>query len=588
MGKMQDTRQPSWEEVAKEHATKQHNNIPAEWRLPQEKLDALSGVGTADEGRLIQLQAARKSGLLSDRELDITENHTARDLLPKLAARELTSVEVTVAFCKRAALAQQLTSCLTEIFFNEAIEKAKEADQYLEKHGEVRGPLHGLPISMKVRQTPSGNVHGAQSPGANGNTCIGLIRSRRTPRLRWVCGVPETAGPQGESTLVKLLQEAGAILYCKTNVPQTMMVNCGLRKQHLRPHPQPPQHQAQRRRFHRRRGRPPRLPRFPAGRGHRHRRLHPYSLRVLRHLRLQADGGPRPLRRPKLVPLPRNHLPGIVPAAGPMANTLADLKVFMDIVIAQRKPWNYDVTAIDIPWRAVEKTEKTKKLVIGIAPEDEEFQLHPPVKRTIDEAAKKLEAAGHTVVRLPADPSRSMALGGRLAFSFYGLEGHPTNEQMVAEFGEPLIKSLAVGVHPFALSPPPLSPEWSVAKKVAEWNRCKEEYTDSWRRAWLDNGLDVVLAPGAISTAVPHDSFGVPVYTAAWNVTNYPACIIPYGKSSKTLDPNPMKGHAAFDADYTPELQDGAPCSVQVITPTFKDEECLHAATIIDEVLNGA
>lgn len=38
----------------------------------------------------------------------------------------------------------------------------------------------------------------------------------------------------------------------------------------------------------------------------------------------------------------------------------------------------------------------------------------------------------------------------------------------------------------------------------------------------------------------------------------------------------------------TPELQDGAPCSVQVITPTFKDEECLHAATIIDEVLNGA
>lgn len=108
MGKIQDTRQPSWEAVAKEHATKQHNNIPAEWRLPQEKLDALSGVGTADEGRLIQLQAARKSGLLSDRELDITENHTARDLLPKLAARELTSVEVTVAFCKRAALAQQL------------------------------------------------------------------------------------------------------------------------------------------------------------------------------------------------------------------------------------------------------------------------------------------------------------------------------------------------------------------------------------------------------------------------------------------------------------------------------------------------
>lgn len=38
----------------------------------------------------------------------------------------------------------------------------------------------------------------------------------------------------------------------------------------------------------------------------------------------------------------------------------------------------------------------------------------------------------------------------------------------------------------------------------------------------------------------------------------------------------------------TPELQDGAPCSVQIITPTFKDEECLYAASIIDAVLNGA
>ncbi|KAK7976283.1 hypothetical protein PG989_014746 [Apiospora arundinis] len=564
MDKIQDTRQPSWEAVAKEHATKQHNNIPAEWRLPQEKLDALSGVGTADEGRLIQLQAARKSGLLSDRELDITENHTARDLLPKLAARELTSVEVTVAFCKRAALAQQLTSCLTEIFFNEAIEKAKEADQYLEKHGEVRGPLHGLPISMKDSFVVEGR-----------HASVGYVEYLRQPV------------PKGESTLVKLLQEAGAILYCKTNVPQTMMTadsENNIFGRTLNPHNTKLNAggstggEGALLAF---RGSPLGVGTDIAG-----------SIRIpsvccgIYGFKPTADRVP--FGGQNSCPFPRNHLPGIVPAAGPMANTLADLKVFMDIVIAQRKPWNYDVTAIDIPWRAVEKTEKTKKLVIGIAPEDEEFQLHPPVKRTIDEAAKKLEAAGHTVVRLPADPSRSMALGGRLAFSFYGLEGHPTNEQMVAEFGEPLIKSLAVGVHPFALNPPPLAPEWSVAKKVAEWNRCKEEYTDSWRRAWLDNGLDVILAPGAISTAVPHDAFGVPVYTAAWNVTNYPACIIPYGKSSKTLDPNPMKGHAAFDADYTPELQDGAPCSVQVITPTFKDEECLHAATIIDEVLNGA
>ncbi|KAK7932252.1 hypothetical protein PG985_002964 [Apiospora marii] len=564
MGEINQGQRPSWEVVAKEHALEQLNNIPADWRLPQDKLDRLSGAGTADEGRLIQLQAAKQSGLLSERELDITENHTARDLLPKLAARELTSVEVTVAFCKRAALAQQLTSCLTEIFFNEAIERAKEADQYLEKNGKVRGPLHGLPVSMKDSFVVKGRY-----------ATVGYVEYLRQPI------------PEGESALVKLLEDAGAILYCKTNIPQTMMTadsENNIFGRTLNPHNTKLNAggstggEGALLAF---RGSPLGVGTDIAG-----------SIRIpsvccgIYGFKPTADRVP--FGGQNACPFPRNFLPGITPAAGPMANTLADLRLFMDIVFGQN-PWKYDGTAIDIPWRSLDqKTAGSDKLVIGIAPEDEEFQLHPPVKRTLDAAARKLEAAGHTVVRLPADPARSMALGGRLAFAFYGLEGHPTNEEMEAQFGEPLVQSLAVGVHPFARTPPPLAPEWSEARKVAEWHRLRGEYCDGWRRAWLGHGLDVVVAPGAVSTAVGHDAFGVPVYTAAWNVTNYPACIIPYGSSSKALDPNPMKGHAAFDADYNPELQDGAPCSIQVITPTFKDEECLHAAAIIDKILNGA
>ncbi|KAK8069996.1 amidase signature domain-containing protein [Apiospora phragmitis] len=575
MGEISQGQRPSWEVVAKEHAAEQLNNIPAAWRLPKDTLGWLSGVGTADEGRLIRLQAARQSGLLSDRELDITEKHTARDLLPKLAARQLTSVEVTVAFCKRAALAQQLvgtgsfislcTSCLTEIFFDEAIERAKEADRYLEENGKVRGPLHGLPISMKDSFVVKGR-----------HATVGYVEYLRQPL------------PEGESTLVKLLQDAGAILYCKTNVPQTMMTadsENNIFGRTLNPHNTQLNAggstggEGALLAF---RGSPLGVGTDIAG-----------SIRIpaaccgIYGFKPTADRVP--FGGQNACPFPRNRLPGIVPAAGPMANTLADLRLFMDVVVSEGRPWTYDGTTIDIPWRKLASPNPNNhKLVVGIAPEDEEFRLHPPVKRTIEDAARKLEAAGHTVVRLPTDPSRSIALGGRLAFAFYGLEGHPSNAEMEAEFGEPLVKSLAVGVHPFARNPPPLAPHWSEAKKVAEWHRLRGEYCDSWRRAWLEHRLDVVLAPGAISTAVPHDAFGVPVYTAAWNVTNYPACIIPYGSSSKALDPSPMKGHAAFDADYNPELQDDAPCAIQVITPTFKDEECLHAAFIIDEVLNGA
>jgi amidase len=37
-----------------------------------------------------------------------------------------------------------------------------------------------------------------------------------------------------------------------------------------------------------------------------------------------------------------------------------------------------------------------------------------------------------------------------------------------------------------------------------------------------------------------------------------------------------------------PELQHGAPTSIQVFTNKMRDEECLHVATIIDECLKKA
>jgi amidase len=39
---------------------------------------------------------------------------------------------------------------LTEIFFEGAIAHAKELDEYYRVNGKVKGPLHGLPVSVKV------------------------------------------------------------------------------------------------------------------------------------------------------------------------------------------------------------------------------------------------------------------------------------------------------------------------------------------------------------------------------------------------------------------------------------------------------
>jgi amidase len=41
------------------------------------------------------------------------------------------------------------TNCLTEIFFDRAVMRAQELDEYLKRTGKPVGPLHGLPISLK-------------------------------------------------------------------------------------------------------------------------------------------------------------------------------------------------------------------------------------------------------------------------------------------------------------------------------------------------------------------------------------------------------------------------------------------------------
>lgn len=99
-----------WQDLAKAHRDKQYNSIPKDWRLTKDRLDELTGQGTEDEGRLIKLDAVRRSNILSETELDITENYTASQILDELKVGKLTSVDVVLAFSKRAAVAQQLVS----------------------------------------------------------------------------------------------------------------------------------------------------------------------------------------------------------------------------------------------------------------------------------------------------------------------------------------------------------------------------------------------------------------------------------------------------------------------------------------------
>jgi amidase len=81
-----------WQSISKRKKDEQSSRIPKEWLLR----DAFKP--TSDVINV--LDVPRKCGLLSQKELDITEARDATDLVEKLARGELKSVDVTTAFCK--------------------------------------------------------------------------------------------------------------------------------------------------------------------------------------------------------------------------------------------------------------------------------------------------------------------------------------------------------------------------------------------------------------------------------------------------------------------------------------------------------
>lgn len=90
------------------------------------------------------------AGILSPREIEITTSQDATTILERIRQRAWSAEEVTRAFCKRAAMAHQLVRCLMDVDFEGAIQQARNLDAYQAESGQVVGPLHGLPISLKV------------------------------------------------------------------------------------------------------------------------------------------------------------------------------------------------------------------------------------------------------------------------------------------------------------------------------------------------------------------------------------------------------------------------------------------------------
>ena len=119
---------------------------------------------------------------------------TARGLAELIAGRGVSAREVVDAHLRRIEEVDGALNAVVQVDADRALARAGEADAALAR-GDQRGPLHGVPFTVKD------NIAAAGIPMA--------------------IGVPERAGdvPAADATVVGRLKAAGAILLGKTNCP---------------------------------------------------------------------------------------------------------------------------------------------------------------------------------------------------------------------------------------------------------------------------------------------------------------------------------------------------------------------------------
>ncbi|KAI9052723.1 hypothetical protein LZ554_002999 [Drepanopeziza brunnea f. sp. 'monogermtubi'] len=564
---------PSWQSLASAHREVAASKIPPEWKLPSSVTDPVSETSTQEV-----LSIPRTCGILSEKEIEITENYSAVTLLEHLASGRFTSVEVTTAFCKRAAIAQQLVSCLTEIFFSEALSRAKQCDDYLAKEGMTIGPLHGLPISLK----DSFNITGQKST-------IGYTSFTLHPPS-------DTTSP-----LVTILLSLGCVLYVKTNIPQTLMTadsHNNIFGRTLNPHN-------------------PSLTAGGSSGGEGALSALKGSILgvgtdIAGSIRIPAfcNGvvGFKPSTR--RIPYGGQTVPGragssfgILASAGPICRGVADAEFFMRCVLSV-DCWELDEDVLPVPWRVLpplprhgqeEDKEKKTALRLGVLREDPKFPLLPPMQRILSSAVDILEEAGH--VTIPLDellPETVLSDALHTAMRVFSSDPDHTPFRNISASGEPMVPSIAATVTP------ELAEYVPTLDAVFTNNTQIKSIKSLFRSLWVQHRLDAIIMPVFQSVAPGHDKFGGPPYTVLANLLDYPSCAIPFSPASKSPDANfpremaHIPSHDAQAQARAParaakaEGDGAAPAGLQIMCRNMKDEETLEITRVVAEILTAA
>ncbi len=413
--------------------------------------------------------------------MDIVFSSTTQ-LAAAIRARHVSATEVLGAHLAQIDKHNPALNAIVTLDAERAHERAREADEALAR-GQVRGPLHGVPFTLK-----------------DAHSTAGMRTTTGFPPLDHV--------PQEDSTVTARLKAAGGILVGKTNVAQML----GDPAQSNNP-------------IFGRTHNPWNIERTPGGSSGGAAAALAAGMTSFEigtdlsgSIRIPAHFcglfGLKPTENrvslAGLIPgLPPPRSVRIMSCIGPMARTVEDLALLYSIIAG---PDGRDTEVQPVPVDAMPELE-LKDLRIAFAPTFPGFPVAAEIRAAIEELAQQLNRLG-VVIEEAALPE--------LDFN-----------QDLSSAGE--LIGMVIG----AFQPEENKPPTTLAQYLKALHRRDQSITawEQFFQAW-----DVLLCPPSMITAFPHCETGSPLrvdgqeviywmvnaHTTLFNYTGHPAVVLPY------------------------------------------------------------
>lgn len=539
----------SWEQKAEAKRAQLLEAIPEKWRDSNLKAD-MAAKGFKNTCKYLDT-------IVPAEELAVTKL-TLVELKSKIADGSFTALQVAEAYCHRAALAQQILNCCSEIFFDKALATAKELDEYYTKTGKTKGELHGIPISLKDQ---------VDLPGFD--SAIGYVSLLNQPKTEM-------------SLLAEYLQSNGAVFYVKTTVPMAMMA--------------------------------PETESNTYGYTFNSQRIELTSGGSSGGEGSLIGAGASPLGFGTdiggsiRIPAAFNGLHALKPSngrisylrvtnsycgqetmpsvIGPMARSLGDVE-FITKFIIDGGLWELDPKVLAVPYQDHEKL-KSEKLTIGVWKFDGKVMPHPPIVKAIEKASKALADKGHDVFEITL-PDHDEIINW--ATEIYTADQGFEVQEVCKISGEPVVPCVASMITTKDVPPITVNPWWDICNKHYYY---KQKFLDFWKStaetSKSGKPVDAIIAPVWPSAAYKPGTCNTLNYSCPFNFLDCACVVLPISTISKEADPA-VEYEPTGEVDkqiyelYDPEVFDGMTACIQVVGKHLQDEKTIAIATVIESCL---